>query len=38
MTMTSIILLVFLIGIFAILTVGGLLAWVIDARIDHGDH
>ncbi|MBB6519934.1 hypothetical protein HNR48_000212 [Pseudoteredinibacter isoporae] len=38
MTVTAAVMIVFLAGIFAILTVGSLLAYAIDARVDHGEH
>lgn len=38
MTVTAAVMIVFMAGIFAILTVGSLLAYAIDERVDHGDH
>lgn len=36
MTITALILVGFMGGIFAIMTIGGVLAYAIDARVDHG--
>lgn len=36
MSVTAAVMLTFMVGIFAIVTVGGVLAFAIDARVDHG--
>lgn len=38
MTVTAAVMIVFLAGIFAVLTLGSLLAYAIDARVKHGNH
>lgn len=38
MTVTGAVMIVFMAGIFALLTIGSLVAYVIDKRVDHGHH